>query len=141
VQYEPGSQSRSRWHEGVEQCPEVVSQVSGAVQPALAQPGTQAPAEQMVAGAFGHSESLLQLTPPSGGTGQPGSSASQQRPFSGLQAKPAAHGLSVQPATQVWIEGSHTEAGGSHMESSVHGAPPVHSPVAGSQLAPLTQAF
>jgi hypothetical protein len=124
----------SRAQLGVSQCPEVGLQLCPVMQPVWLQPGTQAPPEQMLAGAPTHSESVLQLGPPSGGSGQLGPAGSQQRPDEALQTRPDAHGSSVQPETQVCVVMLQMTAGGSHIESSVQGVPPEHSPVDGSQV-------
>jgi hypothetical protein len=109
----------SRAQPGVSQWPVVGLQlcVLPATHPVDPQPGTQAPPEQMVLGAPTHSESVLHKGPPSGSAGQPG------------------RGSRAQPATQVCIATLQTTAGGSHIESSVQGVPPTHSPLAGSQVA------
>src|SRR4051812_26763408 len=131
VQYEPGSQSRSRVQAGTAQWPVEPSQANGAVQPVLAQPGTQAPAEQMVVGAPGHSESPLQLMPVSSG-GQSARAGSQQWPEVGLQRRPSAQPASVQPPTHTRAAGLQTVAGGSQSSSSLQAGAPEHSPVAGA---------
>lgn len=134
VQYEPGSQSMSRAQLGVSQWPVDGLQLCPVGQPVELQPGTHAPPEQMLAGAPTHSESLLQLGPPSGGRGQLGCDGSQQRPVDELHTSPDAHGSSVQPDTQVCVVMLQMTAGGSHIESSLQGVPPEHSPVDGSQV-------
>src|SRR5207253_3550940 len=100
VQYEPSSHSMSRAQRATMQWPLEGSQDSGVWQPVWPQPGTQAPPEQMLAGAPTHSKSELQPCPASGRAGQPW--PSQQCPVIGLQRWPPVQlSDSVQPATQV----------------------------------------
>jgi hypothetical protein len=145
VQYEPASQSRSRAHDGGEQWPEATSHVSGATQVRpLAQPGTQAPPEQMLAGAPTHSESVLQPGPPSIGRGQLASAGSQQRPVAALHKNCAAQGDPCrQPSTHVPVVVRQTRSGGSQSASAAHGEPtpfePKHSPLAESHVDPPPQ--
>src|SRR4051794_20104244 len=92
------------------------SQASGVAQPVCVQPGTQAPPEQMLAGAPTHSKSELQPCPASGRSGQ--ADPEQQCPVTGLQRSPSAQGSdTVQPATQVRVETRHTRSGGSQSPS------------------------
>src|SRR5258706_10591860 len=119
----------------------VGSQASGEVQPVCEQPGTQAPPEQMLAGAPTHSKSELQPCRAGGRSGR--SLPEQQCPVTGLQRNPSVQvSDTVQPATQVWVEVRHTRSGGSQSPSTVQdrsAGPPKHSPLAGLQVAPPTQ--
>ena len=123
----------SRAHIGVVQWPVVGSQVSGGEQlPPWAHPGTQVPPEQMLAGALGHSASLLQLV--GGGimgAGQPALPGVQQWPVVGLQTVPLEQSrLMVQPGEHRPL-GLQTRSGGSQSWSLAQrwAVPPVHSPV------------
>jgi hypothetical protein len=129
----------SRAHLGGVQCPVVGSQVSGAVQPAEAQPGTQVPPEQMLAGALGHSASLLHIGGGGIGVGQPALPGVQQWPVVGLHTVPLEQSrLMVQPGEQMPAV-LHTRSGGSQSLSPAQllAVPPMQVPVSGSQLAPL----